>query len=136
MQETKRKQRKQSGRRVSVTRAASRSKTQVPQRSATAPRKTLSRLLRILRAQLPGLARRYNIKSLGVFGSYVRHDHTKRSDVDLLIEFEETARIGLFEFVKLKNELTALLGIKVDLIEKEALSGRILENVMKEVVSV
>lgn len=96
----------------------------------------LPRILRVLRAALPDLKARYRVKSLGVFGSYVRNDATKKSDVDVLIEFEEDARLGLFEFVHIQNELTDLLGIQVDLISKGGLKPRISENVMKEVVMV
>lgn len=96
----------------------------------------LPRILRLLRAALPDLQARYKVKSLGVFGSYVRNDATKKSDLDVLIEFDEDARLGLFEFVHIQNELSDLLGIQVDLISKGGLKPRILENVIKEVVMV
>ena len=57
---------------------------------------SLMRILQTLRANLPELTVRYKIKSLGVFGSYVRDDATPKSDLDMLIEFEENARISLF----------------------------------------
>lgn len=94
------------------------------------------RILQILRAHMPELTAKYPIKSLGVFGSYVRHDATPESDLDVLIELEENARISLMGFVGIVNDLSDLLGIKVDLIEKKTLKGRILENAMKEVVQV
>lgn len=96
----------------------------------------LPRILRLLRGALPDLRTRYKVKSLGVFGSFVREDATKKSDVDVLIEFEADARIGLFGFVGIQNELSDLLGIQVDLISKGGLKPRILENVMREVVMV
>lgn len=103
-------------------------------RAATPRPRTLSRFLRILRAHLPELTARYHIKSLGIFGSYVRKDATKKSDLDLLIEFDEKAHLTLFGYAHLENELTDLLGIKVDLVDKDTVKLRILENVMREVV--
>lgn len=104
-------------------------------RSAPTRRKSLMRILQILRAHLPELTAKYPIKSLGVFGSYVRHDATAESDLDVLIELDENARLG-YGFIGIENDLSDLLGVKVDLIEKKTLKGRILENVMKEVVAV
>jgi predicted nucleotidyltransferase len=51
---------------------------------------------------------------LGVFGSYARGEQTERSDLDILIDFD--ANIDLLELIGLEQELSALLGIKVDLI--------------------
>lgn len=109
---------------------------QAQSRTARTRRKSLMRILQMLRAHLPELTAKYPIKSLGVFGSYVRHDATPESDLDVLIELEENARISLMGFAGIENDLSDLLGIKVDLIEKKALKGRILEIVTKEVVPV
>lgn len=107
----------------------------VQQRSAPTRKKSLMRILKILRAHLPELTAKYPIKSLGVFGSYVRNDATPESDLDMLIELDENARLG-YKFVRIENELSELLAVKVDLIEKKALKPKILENVMREVVKV
>ena len=104
-------------------------------RAAPTRKKSLLRILQILRAHLPELVKKYPIKSLGVFGSYVRNDATAESDLDVLIELQEGARLG-YAFIRIENELSDLLGVKVDLIEKKTLKPRILENVLKEVVKV
>jgi hypothetical protein len=80
------------------------------------------------------LKQRYGIKELGIFGSYVRGEERKDSDLDLLAEFEDGARIGLLEFIQVENYLTDLLGVKVDLVEKSALKPRIGQLILKEVV--
>ena len=67
---------------------------------------------------------------MGIFGSYLHREQKTRSDLDLLVEFEEP--IGLFDFIRLENELTRLTGIKVDLVVKEALKQRIKDKVIKE----
>jgi predicted nucleotidyltransferase len=70
---------------------------------------------------MPELAKRYMIKSLGIFGSYVRSEAEGTSDVDLLVEFSEAPDI--FKFMDLVEDLAALLGLKVDLVTRPALRG-------------
>jgi predicted nucleotidyltransferase len=91
----------------------------------------LSQLLPRLRASLPDLITRYQIVSLGIFGSYVRGEERPDSDLDLLVEFSEPPT--LFGFIRLENELNALLGIKVDLVMKSALKPDIGRYILKEV---
>ena len=85
-----------------------------------------------IQSNLPALRKKYPIKSLGLFGSHVRGEQKKRSDVDILVDFEET--ISLFKFVDLEIELSELLGKKVDLVMKSALKPKIGERILEEVV--
>jgi len=96
--------------------------------------KKLDELKRILRVHKDELRERYGIKELGIFGSYVRGEERKDSDLDLLAEFEDGAKIGLLEFISVENYLSDLLGVKVELVEKSALKPRIGRLIMKEVV--
>ncbi|MBN1455570.1 MAG: nucleotidyltransferase family protein [Methanomicrobia archaeon] len=80
------------------------------------------------------LKQRYCIKELGIFGSYVRGEERKDSDLDVLTEFEDGAKIGLLEFISVENYLSDLLGVKVDLVEKSALKPRIGRHILNEVV--
>ena len=89
---------------------------------------------RVLREHLPELRERYGVESLGIFGSYVRGEEQEDSDLDVLVEFSRS--IGLFGFVGLNNDLSDLLGIKVDLVMKGALRRRIGRRVVEEVVRV
>ena len=82
----------------------------------------------------PVLADRYGVKEIGIFGSYVRGDQQQESDVDILVDF--TRSISLLEFVHLENELSDLLGVKVDLVMKTALKPRIGRHILEEVVPV
>ena len=88
-------------------------------------------LLTCLRAHLPDLAARYHIATLGVFGSYLRGEQRPDSDLDLLVEFLEPPT--LFDFVRLENELSALVGIPVDLVMKSALKPAIGRRILEEV---
>jgi len=90
----------------------------------------LSHIEETLRTNKRYLNKRYGVKELGIFGSYLHREQKTRSDLDLLVEFEEP--IGLFDFIRLENELTRLTGIKVDLVVKEALKQRIKDKVIKE----
>ncbi len=88
----------------------------------------------MLRRQLPLLAERYQVESLGVFGSYVRHDQSPESDLDVLVTFYEPP--GLLKFIELENYLSDVLGVKIDLVMKDALKPRIGERILQEVVAV
>jgi len=97
-------------------------------------RTPLSNIKKKLHEQLPLLSERYQVKSLGVFGSYVRHEQSTGSDLDLLVAFNETP--SLLKFIELENYLADLLGIKVDLVMQDALKPRIGERILREVVPV
>ena len=97
--------------------------------------KDLTLLLRQLRLLLPDLRARYGVRSLGVFGSYVRGEHGAGSDLDLLVEFDDRP-LSLFDFVRLENEVGDALNLKVDLVEKRALKPYIGQHILAEVVAV
>ncbi len=94
--------------------------------------KTLDEIQKILRQQKDFLRKKYKIKEIGIFGSYVRGEQRYTSDVDILVEFEEVP--SLLKFVKLENYLSEVLGVKVDLVEKKALKPRIGKHILQEVV--
>jgi predicted nucleotidyltransferase len=63
---------------------------------------------------------RHRIRRLALFGSALREEFGPDSDVDILVDFEEGAEPGLFELVGMQDELSALLGRQVDLVERKA----------------
>jgi predicted nucleotidyltransferase len=71
------------------------------------------------------------VKEIGIFNSYVRGEQQDKSDLDTLVDFEET--IGLFKFVALERYLSQLIGVKVDLVMKSTLKPRIGKRIMDEV---
>ena len=95
---------------------------------------TPEEILGLLRRQLPDLTSRYEIQYLGVFGSYVHGLAKQDSDLDILVEF--TTPPTLFQFVRLQNELSDLLGLPVDLVMKTALKPKIGEHILAEVMQV
>lgn len=92
----------------------------------------ISKLKRALREQLPFLSEKYHVDSLGLFGSYVRNEQSSGSDLDILVTFHQTP--SLLKFVELEDYLTKTLGVKVDLVAKDALRKRIGAHILSEVV--
>ena len=90
-------------------------------------------VIAILRKNSDGLGR-FHVKALYLFGSVVRGDEKQTSDVDLLVEFEPDAHIGLFEFSRLQRTLSEMLGCKVDLATPEALHKSMKGRIMEEAV--
>lgn len=86
-----------------------------------------------LRALLPDLQERYGVRFIGVFGSYATGRQTKRSDVDLLVEFDGHVPVTLFKFVALEQELGRVIGRKVDLVERGTLKPVIGKRILEEV---
>ncbi len=79
------------------------------------------------------LKHKYAVRQIGIFGSYVKGKAKKSSDLDILVDFQKDADIGLLEFIALENYLSDLLGIKVDLVMKDSLKPRIGKQILKEV---
>lgn len=84
----------------------------------------------------PSLKMRFKVKSIGIFGSYVRGEEKEGSDLDVLVEFEESASLSLLDFIRLENYLSEELGVRVDLVEKTTLKPRIGKHILEEVVGI
>lgn len=88
--------------------------------------------LGISREQLAEFCQRHRIRKLSFFGSILRDDFTADSDVDVLVEFEPEARVGLIRLAGIELELSELLGRKVDLNTVGFLSPYFREEVLQE----
>ena len=84
----------------------------------------------------PVLKKQFKVKSIGIFGSYVRGEEGKGSDLDILVDFEEKANLSLLDFIRLENYLSERLGVKVDLVEREALKPRIGKHILGELIEI
>lgn len=78
------------------------------------------------------LEEKYKIKSIGIFGSMARGENETSSDVDILIEFTESPDI--FKFIELEQFLGQLIGVKVDLVTRNALKTQIKDKILREAV--
>jgi predicted nucleotidyltransferase len=94
--------------------------------------KTLEEIKKILEEYKETLREKYGVKEIGIFGSYVRKETKRASDVDILVEFDRT--IDLLEFISLEDHLKGILKVKVDLVMKDALKPRIGKCILREVV--
>jgi predicted nucleotidyltransferase len=95
---------------------------------------TIEKLKATLALHKEELRKKFKVKEIGIFGSYVRHEQNRKSDVDVLVTFYET--IDLFTFVELENYLSDILGVKVDLVMKEGIKPRLKERILSEAVYV
>jgi predicted nucleotidyltransferase len=94
----------------------------------------LQRYMAILRKNLPQLAEEYNVVTLEIFGSYVRHEQRKTSDLDMLVTFSKPP--SLLKFAHLENYLSDNLGVKVDLVMKDSLKPHIGQSILREAIPV
>lgn len=69
-----------------------------------------------------------------VFGSFARGETKPESDIDLIVEFNE--RKSLLDIVGLEQELTEILGIKVDLLTEKSISPYILDKIKNDLIVV
>lgn len=90
-----------------------------------------SMAIRVPRDKIAGFCRRNHIRRLAFFGSVLRQDFGPESDVDVLVEFEPGHIPGL-AFFGMQEELSQLLGRKVDLNTLQFLSKHFREAVKKE----
>ena len=89
---------------------------------------------KLIEQNLSRLTQEYNISYLGIFGSYIRGEQKEDSDLDILVEFSKEP--DLLEFIGLKQELSEILGVEVDLVMKNALKPRIGKRILEEVMQI
>jgi hypothetical protein len=80
------------------------------------------------------LKHRFSVKNLYLFGSVARGESQEGSDVDMLVEYEPDTRVGLFQFLRLRRELSTILGCEVDLATPESLHKELKDDILKEAV--
>ena len=83
--------------------------------------------------ELKELCRQYGVARLSVFGSTARNEATEQSDLDLLVSFLESKRIGLLDLMAFEDKLAEATRNKVDLVMESSLSGRRGENIRQQV---
>ena len=84
------------------------------------------------RPEVEDFCRRHHVRRLALFGSVLRPDFREESDIDVLVEFEAESAPGFFEFVGMKEELSALLGRPVDLRTPGSLSPYFRDEILRE----
>lgn len=83
-----------------------------------------------LSAMKPALAEKYKIRKIGIFGSFADGTFTDTSDIDILVEFDETPG---WNFFQLNRELESVFHCNVDLITPDALKSMIKDSILNRV---
>lgn len=76
----------------------------------------------------------YDPALIGIFGSYARNEQTESSDLDLLIDLQK--QINLLDLIGLEQELTDLLGIKVDLVTMRSLNEQLKSYIQRDLIRI
>ncbi len=96
--------------------------------------KRLEELKKIINEHKKKLEEEYKVKSIAIFGSYVRNEQNKKSDVDILVDFHETP--DLLKFIEIERYLENILGVKVDLVRKPVLRMELRDQILSEAVEI
>lgn len=76
----------------------------------------------------------YKVSGIYLFGSVARDEADRNSDIDILVEFEPEARIGLLGLARLQEALSEMIGHPVDLATKDCLHRALRERILKEAI--
>jgi predicted nucleotidyltransferase len=76
----------------------------------------------------------FGVDRLAIFGSVARDEAGADSDIDILVEYQPGARVGLFGFVRLQRFLSELLGVRVDLATPAALREEMKDDILREAI--
>jgi hypothetical protein len=93
---------------------------------------TRAKIIKTIKNEKPHLAAEFNVKKIGLFGSFAKGKQTGKSDIDIIIEFSKP--IG-FKFLELCNYLEKKLWGKVDVLTPEGIRGIRLKHIAKSIRS-
>ena len=96
--------------------------------------KEIKKILKTLEDTKEIIYKKYKVKKLGVFGSYIKGKQQNLSDIDILVDFSEGA--DLIDFIGLALFLEDKLGCKVDLVPERALRDELKDSIHREAVYV
>ncbi len=88
----------------------------------------------VLREHKAEVANKYRIREMGIFGSFVRGEQKRRSDIDILVEFDSRYVPGLLKLIEIEMYLEKLLRKKVDVVIKSGIRPEFKKNILKEVI--
>jgi uncharacterized protein len=90
--------------------------------------------LREIEKKIIHILRKNKAKRAGIFGSYVRGEQKKNSDVDILVELDKS--LSLYDVIGIKIELEETLKKKVDLVEYDTIRSELRDNILREEVAI
>ena len=71
--------------------------------------------------EIAAFCKRWRVTELALFGSALREDFTRKSDVDVLVRFDPEARTSLSDMARMQEELSRIFGRRADLVERRAI---------------
>ena len=74
-------------------------------------------------SSIEAFCKKWKISELSLFGSVLRDDFRPESDIDVMVAFAKDAEWSLFDFVDMQDELKAIFGREVDLVEKTSINN-------------
>jgi len=95
--------------------------------------RTTQDILQTLTQIKPVLIKRYGVRSLALFGSCARDQQHDQSDVDVLVDVDQS--VGL-EFVDLADEIEAAIGAPVDVVSARGIKPRYFQSIEKDLIYV
>jgi uncharacterized protein len=95
---------------------------------------TLKKIQTILKKNKAKLYKKYKVRDIGIFGSFIRDEQKTGSDVDILVEFDDQDIPGLYKFITFENDIEKMLKKKVDLVRRGAIRPELADIILKEVV--
>lgn len=95
--------------------------------------KSLEDIQNLLREHQDLVQERFRVTEMRVFGSYVRQEQTLSSDVDILIDYEQAPTLWMIG--ELRDYLSEVLGLPVEVVTEKGLKPWIRERVLMETVS-
>lgn len=100
--------------------------------------KTKTEIIKLLKQHDKDLKEKFKVKEIGLFGSYIRGEQNKQSDIDLIVEFDLKAFGDNFEglydtFIALSSYLEKLFGRKVDILTPTSINTIRIKEVAKNI---
>jgi len=96
--------------------------------------KSIEEIRNILAKHKKEVKRKYGVKMIKIFGSFIRGEQRSTSDIDILVEFEKP--VSLLQIVSLENYLSDIIEIKVDVVPKNNIRKELKEDILKEAIPV
>ncbi|MBI4826144.1 MAG: nucleotidyltransferase family protein [Nitrospirae bacterium] len=90
----------------------------------------------VLKEHKNEVIQKYRVSEIGIFGSFVRGEQKKRSDIDILVEFDEENIPSLLKLIEMERFLQRLLRKNVDVVMKSGIRPELKDLILKEVVYV
>jgi uncharacterized protein len=95
--------------------------------------KEFEKIIEKLKELKPYLEKEYSVEEIGVFGSYVRDEQREDSDIDVLVSFDNNARVGLLKFSGMQIFLSGIFNRKIDLVSRRGIHPALKKFILGEV---